>query len=94
MLINLCETNNVEYNIAIPHNIIGPKQRYDDPFRNVVSIMTNLILQNRRPIIYGDGEQKRSFSDIDDVLDVGKGDEHNGETFVLSLIEDGFTMNG
>ncbi len=68
LLINLCETNNVEYNIAVPHNIIGPKQKYDDPFRNVVSIMTNLILQDRQPIIYGDGEQKRSFSDIDDCI--------------------------
>tara|TARA_Y100001958_G_C21190129_1_gene518436 strand:+ start:64 stop:1065 length:1002 start_codon:yes stop_codon:yes gene_type:complete len=64
----LCETHGVEYNIAVPHNIIGPKQKYDDPFRNVVSIMINLILQNRRPIIYGDGEQKRSFSDIDDCI--------------------------
>ena len=68
LLINLCETNNVEYNIAVPHNIIGPKQKYDDPFRNVVSIMTNLMLQKRSPIIYGDGEQKRSFSDIDDCI--------------------------
>jgi len=64
----LCKTHNLEYNIAVPHNIIGPKQKYDDPFRNVVSIMVNLILQKRRPIIYGDGEQKRCFSDIDDCI--------------------------
>lgn len=64
----LCDTHGLEYNIAVPHNIIGPKQKYDDPFRNVVSIMTNLILQNRQPIIYGDGEQKRCFSDIDDCI--------------------------
>jgi UDP-glucose 4-epimerase len=68
ILINLCETHNVEYNIAVPHNIIGVKQKYDDPFRNVASIMINLMLQNRQPIIYGDGEQKRSFSDIDDCI--------------------------
>ena len=41
----LSKTHNIEYNIAVPHNIIGPKQKFDDPFRNVVSIMTNLILQ-------------------------------------------------
>jgi len=64
----LCATHDVEYNIAVPHNIIGPKQKYDDPFRNVVSIMVNLMLQNRQPIIYGDGEQKRCFSDIDDCI--------------------------
>jgi len=64
----LSKTYNFEYNIAVPHNIIGPKQKYDDPYRNVVSIMTNLMLQNRQPIIYGDGNQKRCFSDIDDCL--------------------------
>lgn len=68
ILINLCNTYGVEYNIAIPHNIIGIKQKYDDPFRNVASIMINLMLQNRRPIIYGDGEQQRSFSDVDDCI--------------------------
>ena len=26
------------------------------------------MLQNRSPIIYGDGEQKRCFSDIDDCI--------------------------
>lgn len=64
----LCNTHKVEYNIAVPHNIIGPKQNYYDPYRNVVSIMVNLMLQNRRPIIYGDGNQKRTFSDIDDCI--------------------------
>ncbi len=68
ILINICEVHDIEYNIAIPHNIIGDKQRYDDPFRNVASIMVNLMLQNKRPIIYGDGEQKRSFSDISDCI--------------------------
>jgi len=64
----LCKTHGVEYNIAVPHNIIGPNQKYDDPFRNVVSIMINLMLQKMRPIIYGDGNQKRTFSDIDDCI--------------------------
>ena len=68
ILINLCQTYGIEYNIAIPHNIIGIKQKYDDPFRNVASIMINLMLQDRQPIIYGDGEQKRSFSDVDDCI--------------------------
>jgi len=64
----LSETHGIEYNIAVPHNIIGPRQKYDDPYRNVVSIMVNLMLQNRNPIIYGDGNQKRTFSDIDDCI--------------------------
>ena len=64
----LCNTHGVEYNIAVPHNIIGPKQKYDDPYRNVVSIMSNLMLQDRSPMIYGDGEQTRCFSDIVDCI--------------------------
>ena len=68
VLMNLCDLNNVEWVIAVPHNIIGPRQKYDDPFRNVVSIMINRMLQKKAPIIYGDGEQKRCFSYIDDCL--------------------------
>ena len=93
----LADTHDIEYNIAVPHNIIGPKQKYDDPYRNVVSIMTNLILQNRRPIIYGDGEQTRSFSDIDDCifcLDKLITDKNiNKETFNIGPDEEKITIN-
>ena len=68
VLKNLCELNNIEWLIAVPHNIIGPTQKYDDPYRNVVSIMINRMLQKKPPIIYGDGEQKRCFSYIDDCI--------------------------
>src|SRR5208282_6914599 len=68
ILRNLCTTHGVQYVIAVPHNIIGPRQKYDDPFRNVASIMLNLMLQGRTPTIYGDGEQQRCFSYIDDCL--------------------------
>ena len=68
VLKNLCDLNGVEWIIAVPHNIIGPRQKYDDPFRNVVSIMINRMLQGKPPIIYGDGSQTRCFSYIDDCL--------------------------
>ena len=68
ILKNLCDVHGVEWVIAVPHNIIGPKQKYDDPYRNVVSIMLNRMMQDQRPIIYGDGEQTRCFSYIDDCL--------------------------
>ncbi len=58
----------IEYAIAVPHNIIGARQKFDDPYRNVASIMANLMLQGRSPFIYGDGEQMRCFSHIDDCL--------------------------
>lgn len=64
----LCKVHNVEWNIVVPHNIIGPRQRYDDPYRNVVSIMINRNLQGKPAIVYGDGEQVRCFSYIDDCV--------------------------
>ena len=93
----LSKTHEIEYNIAVPHNIIGPKQKYNDPFRNVASIMINLILQNRQPIIYGDGNQKRSFSDIEDCifcLDKMMFDENiNSEVINIGPDEDFITIN-
>ena len=68
VLKSLCELNKVEWVIAVPHNIIGPRQIYSDPYRNVVSIFLNRMLQGKPPIVYGDGEQKRCFSYIDDCL--------------------------
>jgi len=64
----LSEVHNMDYNIAVPHNIVGPNQKYDDPFRNVMSIFINRNLQSKPSIIYGDGLQKRCFSYIDDVI--------------------------
>ena len=64
----LCETHGMEWNIAVPHNIVGPRQRFDDPFRNVMSIMINRNLQNKPAIIYGDGKQTRCFSYVGDCI--------------------------
>jgi len=64
----LSETHGMEWNIAIPHNIVGVRQCYDDPFRNVMSIMINRVLQGNAPIIYGDGLQTRCFSNVEDCI--------------------------
>ncbi len=69
VLENLATVHGMEYVIAVPHNIIGPRQKYDDPFRNVASIMINRMLKGEQPIIYGDGEQKRCFSFVQDDID-------------------------
>lgn len=68
ILKTLGDTHGMEWNIAVPHNIVGPRQRYDDPFRNVMSIMINRNLQGKPAIIYGDGEQTRCFSYVDDCI--------------------------
>jgi UDP-glucose 4-epimerase len=66
---NICDTHGMKYVILVPHNIIGPRQKYDDPFRNVASIMINRMLSGKQPIIYGDGSQMRCFSFMQDVID-------------------------
>jgi UDP-glucose 4-epimerase len=53
---------------AVPHNIYGPRQCYTDPFRNVAAIFANRMLQGKSPIIYGDGQQVRCFSYVEDIL--------------------------
>ncbi|MDF2943100.1 MAG: wbgU [Herbinix sp.] len=93
----LCELNKIEYTIIVPHNIIGPRQCYTDPFRNVAAIMINRFLQNKQPIIYGDGEQKRCFSFIDDVIycleKVITQDNVNGEIINIGPDEEFVTIN-
>jgi UDP-glucose 4-epimerase len=68
LLRNLAETHGMEWVVGVPHNIIGPRQKYDDPYRNVAAIFVNLLLQGRPLVVYGDGSQKRCFSYIDDVV--------------------------
>lgn len=68
VITNLFDTHGRDWSIAVPHNIIGPRQRYDDPYRNVASIMINRMLRGVQPVIYGDGSHERCFSFISDVV--------------------------
>jgi UDP-glucose 4-epimerase len=64
----LAEKYEMELVTVVPHNIVGPRQNFRDPYRNVISIFINRVLRGLPPIIYGDGEQRRCFSPIEDVL--------------------------
>ena len=65
---NMAKVHSFEYVICIPHNIFGPQQIYNDPYRNAVSMITNQMLNDKSPLIYGDGEQKRAFTPIQDLI--------------------------
>lgn len=65
----MSKVHGFEYVIARPHNVYGPRQNMKDPYRNVVTIFMNQLLQEKPYFIYGDGEQRRCFSFIDDVAD-------------------------
>lgn len=57
-----------EYVILRPHNVYGPRQNLADPYRNVIAIFINRLLQRKPFYIYGNGEQTRSFTYIKDIL--------------------------
>lgn len=65
----MSKVHGFEYVIARPHNVYGPRQNMRDPYRNVVTIWMNALMNNLPYYIYGDGKQKRCFSYIDDVVD-------------------------
>lgn len=64
----LADSHNVQWSVAVPHNIIGPRQRSVDPYRNVAAIMINRVKQGFAPIVYGDGSQTRCFSPVKDCI--------------------------
>jgi UDP-glucose 4-epimerase len=50
-----------------PHNVYGERQNIADKYRNVIGIFMNQLLQGQPMTVFGDGQQTRAFSHIDDV---------------------------
>ena len=63
----LAAVHGLRYTMLRPHNVYGPRQCLSDPYRNVVAIFITRALKGEPIYIYGDGEQRRSFSYISDV---------------------------
>ena len=55
----------LKYNIVRPHNVVGVRQNIWDKYRNVIGIWIRQSLAGENLTIYGDGLQKRAFSDIE-----------------------------
>lgn len=64
----LASVHGFGWSIVRPHNVFGPRQSMRDRFRNVVAIFMNRILRGEPMQIYGDGEQRRAFSYIENSL--------------------------
>lgn len=60
----------LDYIIFRPHNVYGERQNIGDPYRNVIGIFMNQILQDLPCSIFGDGSQRRAFTHINDVAPV------------------------
>jgi nucleoside-diphosphate-sugar epimerase len=50
-------------------NVFGPRQDPGSPYSGVISVFSAALLEGRRPVIYGDGEQTRDFTFVANVVD-------------------------
>lgn len=60
----------LDYIIFRPHNVYGERQNIGDPYRNVVGIFMNQIMQGLPCTIFGNGNQTRAFTHIADVAPI------------------------
>lgn len=63
------EQHGLDYCIIRPHNVYGRNQNIWDKYRNVLGIWMFQKLNNLPLSIFGDGQQVRAFSYIDDSLE-------------------------
>jgi UDP-glucose 4-epimerase len=62
------EQHGLDWCIVRPHNVYGIKQNIWDRYRNVLGIWMMQYMNNEPMTIFGDGNQTRAFSYIDDSL--------------------------
>ena len=60
----------LDYIVFRPHNVYGEGQNIADRYRNVIGIFMNQAMRGEPMSIFGDGEQTRAFTYIDDVAPV------------------------
>lgn len=63
------DQHGLDWCIIRPHNVYGMKQNIWDKYRNVLGIWMYQHLNGEPMTIFGDGEQVRAFSYIDDCLE-------------------------
>ena len=51
-------------------NVYGPRQDPSSPYSGVLSIFMRSAIERRAPTIFGDGEQSRDFTYVDDVAEL------------------------
>jgi len=51
-------------------NVYGPRQDPSSPYSGVLSLFMQAIIERTQPTIFGDGEQSRDFTYVEDVADL------------------------
>jgi nucleoside-diphosphate-sugar epimerase len=49
-------------------NVYGPRQDPSSPYSGVISVFMKALVEGRPPTIFGDGEQSRDFTYVEDVV--------------------------
>jgi UDP-glucose 4-epimerase len=90
------DQHGLKYTIVRPHNFYGVNQNIWDKYRNVLGIWMYQIINNERPTIFGDGQQVRAFSYVDDSIipfwNASNNDKCIGEIINLGGIKE-YTIN-
>jgi UDP-glucose 4-epimerase len=60
----------LDFIVFRPHNVYGEGQNIADRYRNVIGIFMNQAMSGKPMSVFGDGEQTRAFTYIDDVAPV------------------------
>ena len=63
------DQHGLDWCVIRPHNVYGKKQNIWDKYRNVLGIWMYQYMNDQPMTIFGDGEQKRAFSYIEDTLE-------------------------
>jgi len=51
-------------------NVYGPRQDPSSPYSGVLSVFLRCAIERRAPVIFGDGEQSRDFTFVEDVAEL------------------------
>jgi UDP-N-acetylglucosamine 4-epimerase len=69
-------------------NVFGPRQVQDSPYAAVIPVFIGALLRGEPPVIYGDGQQSRDFSYVDNVVEANllamKANAGFGEAFNIA----------
>lgn len=67
----LCLITGTAYNIPTTalrfFNIYGPRQALSNPYTGVLAIFSSRFLNNKAPVIFEDGQQRRDFVSVHDI---------------------------
>jgi len=81
------KTFDVNVEICRFYNVYGPGELLDETFGSVIGIWRTKILKNEKLPIVGDGEQRRDFIHVDDIIEalykIGIGNEKHEDAWEL-----------